>query len=71
MQKMKTLELTVEAAEKLKYVRLTNPYVPGERWMMDRVCDDMRAGGIDHAIVPMEGGLTVWRKSKRATAGLV
>ena len=69
---MRTIEITEEAANALRYTRLTNPYtLPGEQWMVDNVCADMRRGGIDHAIVRDRNTVTVWRKTKRAMAGAV
>jgi len=42
---------------------LAGPYAKREEYMMRRVCADMRAGGIEHAIVETKSGLEVWRST--------
>ena len=42
--------------------RLTTPYkLPSEQWMLENAINDMKRGGIKHAIVRVPGGVELWR----------
>ena len=61
---MKTI--SKRAAETAGYRALTNPYyLPKEREMLEGVLADMRRGNIDHAVVRVNGGGAVYRRSLR------
>jgi len=60
--------ITQEEAERQKLSRLTTPYRKGEEWMLKNVCDDMKRGNIQHAVVRAPGGgVEVWRAGIRTT----
>lgn len=50
-------------ATKQGYRALTHEYSEQEQWMMNRVIDDMRSGGIDYCVVTVGDKKEVWRKN--------
>ncbi len=57
---------TRKAAERESYKPLTDPYLPGEYHLMERVIKDMRRGDIDYCLVNEtddKGAICVYRKT--------
>ena len=54
--------MTEKQAEKLGYRAVTEPYMAGERHLLDKVIADMKKSDIAYTLVPEEGGTTLWRK---------
>jgi len=49
-------------ADLTSFRALAGPYSQAEKWMMERVITDLRAGGIAHRIVPLgDDQVEVWR----------
>lgn len=65
MKRSETEYLTMEEAIAKGYGALTRPYGTDQRWMMDRVLEDMRGGGIRHGVVQTGMGPEVWRANIR------
>ncbi|MGZ4973507.1 MAG: hypothetical protein ACXWDN_12170 [Limisphaerales bacterium] len=62
---MKNLRLMdSKTAKAAGYCPLTTAYrLPHEQAMVDNVLADMRRGKIDHRLVKVLGGVSVWRRS--------
>jgi hypothetical protein len=50
MQLMKA-PITTKEAKAAGYVEMTDPYFPGEEWMLESVLHDLRRGDIDHVVL--------------------
>lgn len=52
---------TKQEAREAGFISLTTAYGPTQRWMMQKVLDDMRAANIPCVLVDVPEGTEVWR----------
>jgi len=58
--------MNIRGARAAGYRALTNVYqLPNEQALLDGVLADMRRGRIQHVLVKVRGGVSVWRKGRR------
>jgi len=59
--KMETT-ISKKKARAEKFRPLTGTYIESERWMLDRVLEDVRRNGRTFAVVQEPTGVSVWQK---------